>query len=136
MPRPELLETFLNPHPGREYEIRLDCPEFTSLCPLGGVESDAADLSLLSGGAPDFGTIRITYVPGERCLELKSIKLYLWSFRNEGIFYERAVNVILDDLVCSAMPRRMEVIGDFNVRGGIKSTITARHEASGAPTIN
>ncbi len=127
MPRPELLETFPNPNPGREYEIRLDCPEFTSLCPVGGVESDAAELSLLSGGAPDFGSIRITYVPAERCLELKSVKLYLWSFRNEGIFYERAVNVILDDLVRSAAPRRMEVVGDFNVRGGIKSTITARH---------
>ncbi|MGI8496181.1 MAG: preQ(1) synthase [Gemmatimonadaceae bacterium] len=127
MPRPEILETFPNPNPGREYEIRLDCPEFTSLCPVGGVESDATELSLLSGGAPDFGSIRITYVPAERCLELKSVKLYLWSFRNEGIFYERAVNVILDDLVRSAAPRRMEVVGDFNVRGGIKSTITARH---------
>lgn len=127
MPRVDLLESFANPHPGRDYEIRLDCPEFTSLCPVGGIEGDAAEVSLLSGGAPDFGTIRITYVPGDRCVELKSLKLYLWSFRNEGIFYERAVNRILDDLVASVSPRFMEVVGDFNVRGGIKSVITARH---------
>jgi 7-cyano-7-deazaguanine reductase len=105
----------------------MDCPEFTSLCPAGGIESDAAELSLLQGGAPDFGTIRITYVPAEACLELKSLKLYLWSFRNDGIFYERATNLILDDLVAAAAPRFMEVVGDFNVRGGIKSTVTATH---------
>ena len=127
MPQPELLETFPNPHPGRSYEIYLECPEFTSLCPVGGIESDAAELSLLRGGAPDFGTIRITYIPGDVCLELKSLKLYFWSFRNEGIFYERAVNRILDDLVARAAPRWMEVVGDFNVRGGIKSVVTARH---------
>ncbi|HEX6815090.1 MAG TPA: NADPH-dependent 7-cyano-7-deazaguanine reductase QueF, partial [Gemmatimonadaceae bacterium] len=74
MPRPELLETFPNPHTGRAYEIHLECAEFTSLCPIGGIESDAAELSLLQGGAPDFGTIRITYVPAERCIELKSLK--------------------------------------------------------------
>jgi 7-cyano-7-deazaguanine reductase len=94
---------------------------------MGGIESDAAELSLLQGGAPDFGTIRITYVPGEKCIELKSLKLYLWSFRNDGIFYERAVNRILDDLAACASPRYMEVVGDFNVRGGIKSVVTARH---------
>ena len=127
MPQPELLETFPNPHPGRSYEIYLECPEFTSLCPAGGIESDAAELSLLKGGAPDFGTIRITYIPGEVCLELKSLKLYFWSFRNDGIFYERAINRILDDLVARAAPRWMEVVGDFNVRGGIKSIVTARH---------
>ena len=132
MPRPELLETFPNPHPARAYEIHLDCPEFTSLCPVGGIESDAAELTLLQGGAPDFGTIRITYVPGDRCIELKSLKLYLWSFRNDGIFYERAVNHILDDLVACAEPRWMEVVGDFNVRGGIKSVVTARHGTRGA----
>ena len=127
MPRPELLEAFPNPHPGRSYEIYLECPEFTSLCPVGGIESDAAELSLLKGGAPDFGTIRITYVPDQLCVELKSLKLYLWSFRNDGTFYERAVNRILDDLAAACSPRYMEIVGDFNVRGGIKSVVTARH---------
>jgi 7-cyano-7-deazaguanine reductase len=127
MPRPELLETFANPYGNRDYEIHMDCEEFTSLCPVGGVESDASDLDLLKGGAPDFGTIRITYVPGELCVELKSLKFYLWSFRNDGVFYERAVNQILDDLVNAARPKWMRVVGDFNVRGGIKSVITASH---------
>lgn len=127
MPRPELLETFANPYANRDYEIQMDCDEFTSLCPVGGVESDASDLDLLKGGAPDFGTIRITYVPDALCLELKSLKFYLWSFRNEGIFYERAVNRILDDLVAASKPKWMKVVGDFNVRGGIKSVITATH---------
>ena len=126
MPRPDLLETFANPHAGRDYEIHMTCPEFTSLCPLGGVESDAGELRLLQGGAPDFGTILITYVPAEKCLELKSLKLYLWSFRNDGIFYERAVNRILDDLVAACEPAWMQVVGDVAVRGGIKSVITAR----------
>lgn len=129
MPRPDLLETFPNPYADRDYDIHMDCPEFTSLCPLGGIESDATELELLKGGAPDFATIRITYVPGDVCLELKSLKLYLWSFRNDGIFYERVVNKILDDLVAACAPRRMTVVGDFNVRGGIKSVITARHGA-------
>lgn len=129
MPRPELLETFANPYVNRDYEIHMDCDEFTSLCPMGGIETDASDLKLLEGGAPDFGTIRITYVPGDLCVELKSLKFYLWSFRNDGIFYERAVNRILDDLVSSAKPRWMKVVGDFNVRGGIKSIITATHGA-------
>ena len=127
MPKPQLLETFPNPYADRDYDIHMDCPEFTSLCPLGGIESDATELELLKGGAPDFATIRITYVPGDVCLELKSLKLYLWSFRNDGIFYERVVNKILDDLVAACAPRRMTVVGDFNVRGGIKSVITARH---------
>ena len=129
MPRPDLLETFANPYSDREYEIHMICDEFTSLCPLGGIETDAAELALLKGGAPDFGIIRITYVPAAKCLELKSLKLYLWSFRNDGIFYERAVNRILDDLVAASSPRSMEVVGDFNIRGGIKSVITARHGA-------
>ena len=103
----------------------MDCTEFTSLCPLGGIESDASELELLKGGAPDFGTIRITYIPAADCLELKSLKLYLWSFRNDGIFYERAVNRILDDLSAKAKPKWMRVVGDFNVRGGVKSVITA-----------
>lgn len=126
MPRPDLLETFANPNQGRDYEIHMICPEFTSLCPLGGVESDAEELRQLQGGAPDFGTIEITYVPAEKCLELKSLKLYLWSFRNDGIFYERVVNRILDDLVAAAKPRSITIVGDFNVRGGIKSIITAK----------
>ncbi|MBW7934539.1 MAG: NADPH-dependent 7-cyano-7-deazaguanine reductase QueF [Gemmatimonadaceae bacterium] len=130
MPRADLLETFANPYPGRDYEIHMTCDEFTSLCPLGGVETDAAELELLKGGAPDFGVIHITYTPAETCLELKSLKLYLWSFRNDGIFYERAVNRILDDLSAACKPRAMTVVGDFNVRGGIKSVITARYSAS------
>jgi 7-cyano-7-deazaguanine reductase len=125
MPRPELLEAFPNPYADRDYEIRMVCAEFTSLCPLGGVESDAAELSLLKGGAPDFGVIHITYVPDERCVELKSLKLYLWSYREAAVFYERAVNRILDDLAVCLAPRWLEVVGDFNVRGGIKSVITA-----------
>jgi 7-cyano-7-deazaguanine reductase len=129
MPQPEILETFANPHPGREYVIHMTCPEFTSLCPLGGVESDASELELLKGGAPDFGTIIIEYVPAGVCLELKALKLYLWSYRNDGIFYERAVNRILDDLSAKAKPVRMTVTGDFNVRGGIKSVITATYTA-------
>jgi len=129
MPRPDLLETFPNPYADREYEVRMTCDEFTSLCPLGGVESDAAELDLLKGGAPDFGTIHITYTPAATCLELKSLKLYLWSFRNDGIFYERAVNRILDDLSAACKPITMTVVGDFNVRGGIKSVITARYQA-------
>jgi 7-cyano-7-deazaguanine reductase len=126
MPQAELLETFANPYPGRDYEIHMTCAEFTSLCPLGGIETDAAELALLKGGAPDFGTIHLTYVPDHACIELKSLKLYLWSYRNDGIFYERAVNRILDDLVTAVAPRWIEVVGDFNVRGGIKSVITAR----------
>lgn len=125
MPRPQLLETFPNPYPKRNYEIRMECDEFTSLCPVGGVETDAKELELLEGGAPDFGTIFITYVADKRCIELKSLKLYLWSYRNDGVFYERVVNRILDDLVKACKPRWMEVVGDFNVRGGIKSVVTA-----------
>jgi 7-cyano-7-deazaguanine reductase len=127
MPRADLLETFASPYPGRDYEIKLTCDEFTSLCPMGGIESDAAELDLLKGGAPDFGIIHITYTPGATCLELKSLKLYLWSFRNDGIFYERAVNRILDDLSAACQPVSLTVVGDFNVRGGIKSVITARY---------
>jgi 7-cyano-7-deazaguanine reductase len=127
MPRPEILETFANPYADRDYEIHMDCNEFTSLCPLGGIESDAEELAQLTGGAPDFGIIRITYVPAAVCLELKSLKLYLWSFRNDGIFYERAVNRILDDLTAASKPKWMKVVGDFNLRGGIKSIITATH---------
>jgi len=125
MPKPQLLETFPNPYADRKYDIYMETAEFTSLCPLGGIESDAKELALLEGGAPDFATIRITYVPAATCIELKSLKFYLWSFRNDGIFYERAVNRILDDLVAACTPASMTVVGDFNLRGGIKSVITA-----------
>ena len=125
MPQPELLETFPNPYPDRDYEVHMTCEEFTSLCPVGGIESDAAELALLKGGAPDFGTMVITYIPDRVCVELKSLKLYLWSYRNDGIFYERAVNRILDDLHGKLAPRWIEVVGDFNVRGGIKSVVRA-----------
>jgi 7-cyano-7-deazaguanine reductase len=131
MPRPDLLETFPNPYPGRGYEIAMETAEFTSLCPVGGIETDAAELEKLRGGAPDFGTIRIAYVPNEKCVELKSLKLYLWSFRDDGIFYERAVNRILDDLVAAVEPEWMQVVGDFNVRGGVKSVVTAAHGRRG-----
>ena len=100
---------------------------FSSMQFLSGTyETDAAELEALEGGAPDFGTITVSYVPNKNCVELKSLKLYFWSFRNDGIFYERAVNTILDDLVRVVKPRSMTVVGDFNVRGGIKSVITAR----------
>jgi len=109
------IETFPNPRPGRDYEIAIDIPEFTSLCPKTGL--------------PDFGEIRITYVPGDRCIELKSLKYYFIDFRNRGIFYEDVTNQILDDLVAVCEPRRMTVVGDFTPRGGIKTVITASHEA-------
>jgi 7-cyano-7-deazaguanine reductase len=105
----------------------METTEFTSLCPLGGIETDAAELKLLEGGAPDFATIRITYQPAEVCLELKSLKMYLWSFRNDGIFYERAVNRILDDLVQSMQPVELIVRGEFAPRGGIQLTAEATY---------
>jgi len=108
------LETFPNPRPGREFEIAINCPEFTSVCPKTGL--------------PDFGEIRITYVPRDRCIELKSLKYYMIEFRNRGIFYEAVTNQILDDLVAACQPRRMTVIGDFSVRGGIKTVVTASYD--------
>lgn len=105
------LAVFANPHPDRDYTIELECPEFTSICPVTG--------------QPDFGTIRIRYVPDQHCIELKSLKLYLWSFRQEGAYYEAVTNTILDDLVTACAPRRMTVAGDFNVRGGISAVVTA-----------
>jgi len=110
------LETFTNPRPERDYEINMECPEFTCVCP--------------KTGQPDFATIRINYVPDQICLELKSLKLYLWSYRNEGAFHEAVTNKILDDLVQTCRPRRMTVVGDFNVRGGIHTTITATYRQS------
>ena len=111
------LETFPNPKPGREYVINFECPEFTCVCPRTG--------------QPDFATIRIEYVPDELCLELKSLKLYLWSYRDEGAFHEAVVNQILDDLVAAAPPRRMTVTGDFFVRGGIHTVVTATFDRAG-----
>lgn len=110
------LETFPNRHPQRDYLIEHQCPEFTSVCP--------------KTGQPDFGTIRIRYVPDRLCVELKSLKLYLQAFRSQGIFYEDVVNVILDDLVAALDPRSLVVEGDFNVRGGMSSLVTATHEAA------
>jgi 7-cyano-7-deazaguanine reductase len=111
------LETFPNPQPERDYEIAIQCPEFTSICPKTGL--------------PDFGEIRITYVPDATCIELKSLKYYMNEFRNRGIFYEAVTNQILDDLVVAIHPRRMTVVGDFSVRGGIKTVVTATHRANG-----
>jgi 7-cyano-7-deazaguanine reductase len=107
------LETFPNPSPGRDYEIRFECPEFTCVCPMTG--------------QPDFAVIRITYVPDRVCVELKSLKLYLWSYRDEGAFHEAVTNRILDDLLGALRPRRAEVIGDFFVRGGIHTVVAARY---------
>src|SRR5262249_11822672 len=100
-------------------EIAIRCPEFTSVCPKTGL--------------PDFGEIRITYVPEARCIELKSLKYYLIEYRNRGIFYEQATSQILDDLVAACQPRRMTVVGDFSTRGGIKTMVTASYAASGSP---
>jgi 7-cyano-7-deazaguanine reductase len=110
------LETFPNSHPGRDYVIEITCPEFTSVCP--------------KTGQPDFGTLVISYVPDRRCLELKALKLYLFAFRNEGIFYEHVTNRILDELVAATRPRRMSVEGRFNVRGGIATVVRAEHVAA------
>lgn len=107
------IETFSNPRPNRDYEIAIRCPEFTSVCPMTGL--------------PDFGEIRITYVPDALCIELKSLKYYLIDFRNRGIFYEQVTNQILDDLVAAVAPRRMQVTGDFTARGGISTVVTATH---------
>ena len=108
------LETFPNPRPERDYEIAIDCPEFTSVCPKTGM--------------PDFGAIRITYMADAKCVELKSLKYYLNEFRNRGIFYEAVTNLILDDLVALLAPRRMTVVGDFSARGGITTKVTATYQ--------
>jgi 7-cyano-7-deazaguanine reductase len=109
------LEAFPNRHPGRAYTIIHTCPEFTALCP--------------KTGQPDFATIRISYVPDKLCVELKSLKLYLASYRDRGIFYEHVTNVILDDLVAAMKPRSLTVEGDFHVRGGISSVVRASYTA-------
>lgn len=115
-PSAEQLETFPNPNPGRDYTIEIVCPEFTSLCP--------------KTGQPDFGTITFTYTPADLCVELKSLKVYLQGYRNQGIFYESAVNRLLDDFVKACRPRRCQVVGAFTPRGGITTTITSSHEAT------
>lgn len=107
------LETFANPEPGRDYEILIEAPEFTCVCP--------------KTGQPDFAQLRIEYVPDELCVELKSLKLYLWSFRDEGHFHEAVTNLILDELVELLAPRRMRIEADFNVRGGLHTVVRASH---------
>jgi 7-cyano-7-deazaguanine reductase len=107
------LETFPNPNPERDYEIAFETPEFTCLCPMTG--------------QPDFATIRIRYVPDQTCVELKSLKLYLWSYRNEGAFHEAVTNRIADDLIAAISPRYLEVEGDFFVRGGIRTVVKVEH---------
>ena len=109
------LESFSNPHPQRDYTVEHTCHEFTSVCP--------------KTGQPDFGTIVITYVPDRLCVELRSLKLYLQDFRNQGIFYEDVTNVILEELVRVTSPRRLTIEGRFTVRGGLSSVVTATHEA-------
>lgn len=112
----ELLETFENQFPDRDYKIEIVAPEFTSVCP--------------KTGQPDFGTITILYTPDQVCIELKSLKMYLQSFRNQGIYYEHVTNTMLDDLVASAQPRWMKIEAAFNARGGITETVTAQYAAA------
>lgn len=114
------LETFPNPKPDRDYVVEFECPEFTCLCPRTG--------------QPDFATIRVRYVPDALCVELKSFKLYLWSYRDEGAFHEAVINKILDDLSEACRPRHMVVEGDFYVRGGIKTTVRASIGDAGGAT--
>ena len=111
-----LLETFENQFPDRDYRIEIVAPEFTSLCPRTG--------------QPDFGTLTITYIPNRLCVELKSLKFYLHSFRNQGIFYEHVTNTILDDLVAAVKPRWMKIAAAFNARGGMTETVTAEFAAA------
>ncbi len=111
------LEVFKNPSPGRDYEIRLECPEFTCLCPRTG--------------QPDFATLRIAYIPDKLCVELKSLKLYLWSYRNEGTFHEAVTNKILEDLAAAFHPRWLEIEADFYVRGGIHTVVRVCHQKPG-----
>ncbi|MET0282182.1 MAG: preQ(1) synthase [Steroidobacteraceae bacterium] len=111
------VETFANPTPGRDYTIRITAPEFTCLCP--------------KTGQPDFATLKLEYVPEQHCIELKSLKLYLWSFRDRGCFHEAVTNEILDHFVASIAPRFMRLTAEFFVRGGIYTTVVAQHHASG-----
>jgi 7-cyano-7-deazaguanine reductase len=111
------LETFANPQPARDYRIHMEIPEFTCLCPRTG--------------QPDFATLTFDYVPDRRCVELKSLKLYIWSYRNEGAFHEAVTNRILDDLARAIRPRYMRLTARFNVRGGIYTTVVAEHTKPG-----
>lgn len=111
------IETFVNPAPRRDYRIHMEIPEFTCLCP--------------KTGQPDFATLTLDYVPNKLCVELKSLKLYIWSFRNQGAFHEAVTNRILDDLVRATAPRFMRLTAHFNVRGGIFTTVVAEHAARG-----
>jgi len=111
------LETFPNPEPGRDYTIRIRIPEFTCLCP--------------KTGQPDFATLHLTYVPDQRCVELRALKLYVWSYRDQGAFHEAVTNRILADLVAATAPRFMRLAAEFNVRGGIYTTVVAEHRAPG-----
>jgi 7-cyano-7-deazaguanine reductase len=111
------LETFANPSPERDYTIRMTIPEFSCLCP--------------KTGQPDFATLKLEYVPEERCVELKSLKLYIWSFRNRGTFHEAVTNEILQHLVSVTAPRFMRLSAEFNVRGGIYTTVVAEHRQKG-----
>ncbi|HAA62244.1 MAG TPA: NADPH-dependent 7-cyano-7-deazaguanine reductase QueF [Planctomycetaceae bacterium] len=115
-PTGDILETFENPYPGRDYVIETVCPEFTSMCP--------------KTGQPDFGTLTISYIAEATCYELKSLKLYLQQFRNHGAFYEAVTNRILDDLVAATSPRWMAIVGEFTPRGGISTTVTAEYDGS------
>ena len=109
------LETFDNPYPQRDYTIRIDIPEFTCLCP--------------KTGQPDFATFNLAYVADKACIELKSLKMYMWSFRNEGAFHEAVTNQILSDMVKACSPRFMRLTGEFNVRGGIYTSVIVEHRA-------
>ena len=111
------LETFRNPYPARDYRIHMEIPEFTCLCPRTG--------------QPDFGTLTLDYVPNRLCVELKSLKLYIWSYRNEGAFHEAVTNTILGDLAKATRPRYMRLAARFNVRGGIYTTVVAEHVKRG-----
>jgi 7-cyano-7-deazaguanine reductase len=111
----KLLETFPNPQPERDYSVRIRVPEFTCLCP--------------KTGQPDFAELTLEYVPAKRCVELKSLKLYVWSYRDEGHFHEKVTNLILNDLVAAVEPRFMRLTAEFNVRGGIYTTVVAEHRA-------
>lgn len=112
-----ILESFANPNPERDYRIEMRCPEFTCLCP--------------KTGQPDFAKIEISYIPDQLCIELKSLKLYLWSFRDQGVFHEAVTNQILEDLVAAVAPRLLSVTGKFFVRGGIKTVVTVDYRAGG-----
>jgi len=114
----EILETFDNQFPGRDYVIEIVCPEFTSVCP--------------KTGQPDFGTLTFTYTPDKKCVELKSLKTYLQSFRNQGIFYENVTNRILDDLVAALQPRHLKLVASFTPRGSISTSVTVVHEVQGS----